>query len=170
MQKAETGTVLHADAVYDNTAANLNNPNDPPITVGAGLNTADEMLVVFMSYMDYVAGDENYNMDSLLNLSTAALMEENFDESIFSIYPNPFNDGVNIYSSDVKKGDQISVYIYNSQGQMVNRLLHNHALSSDELKIEWDGKSDDGTEVSNGVYILSINNNGQLSHQRIIKN
>lgn len=170
MQKAEIGTVLHADAVYDNTAANLNNPNDPPVTVTAGLNTADEMLVVFMSYMPYVTGDEDYNMDSLLNLSTLEIIEQNELNSIFSVYPNPFNDGLNIYSSGVQSGDHISVYIYNSQGQIVSQLLQNYSLPSDELKIEWNGKSDDGSEVSNGIYFLSINNNGKLSNQRIIKN
>ena len=170
MQKAQIGTVLHADAVYDNTAANLSNPNIPPITVGAGLNTADEMLVVFLSYMPYMTGDENYNMDSLMDLSSLSLIEQNQLNSVFSVYPNPFSNGLNIYSSDVNSGDQISVYVYNSQGQIVSRLLHKHALPTDELKIEWDGKSDDGNEMSNGIYFLSINVNGVLSHQRIVKN
>ncbi|NRA11352.1 MAG: T9SS type A sorting domain-containing protein [Crocinitomicaceae bacterium] len=169
MQKAEVGTVLHADAVYDNTSGNPNNPNTPPITVGAGLNTADEMLVVFMSYLPYLPGDENYNMDSLLNLSTATLLEQQFGASQFSLYPNPFHEGINIYSNNVSVGDKVSVYIYDTQGKLVKPLMKGQTLTNNELLIEWDGKNEVNKPASPGLYFLSINVNGVMTQHRVIK-
>ncbi len=169
MQKAETGTILHADAIYDNTSSNPNNPNSPPITVGAGLNTADEMMVVFMSYLPYLPGDEDYNMDSLLNLSTAALLEEQFGPSQFSLYPNPFDNGVTIYSNNVSTGDVVSAYVYNSQGQIIKRLLKTETLDSDELHIIWDGKNESNQPASSGLYFVSVNVNGVMTQHRVIK-
>lgn len=170
MQKATTGTVLHADAIYDNTSGNPNNPNTPPVAVGAGLNTADEMLVVFMSYLPYLPGDENYNMDSLLNLSTAALLEQNFGASQFSLYPNPFNAGVNIYSNNVSTGDKVSVYIYNAQGKIIKKLMKAETLNSKELQVAWDGTNEKNLPTSGGLYFVSINVNGHLTQHRVIKN
>ena len=169
MQKAEIGTVLHADAVYDNTTANPNNPNSPPITVGAGLNTADEMLVVFMSYLPYLPGDENYNMDSLLNLSTLSILNQQQEETVFSVYPNPFNDDVKLHSNELNNGDQVSVVIYNNQGQLINRLAEDLKIKGNELDLIWDGKNDSGENVNPGLYFISININGSFSHQRVIK-
>ena len=170
MQKAEAGTILHADAVYNNTSANLNNPNDPPITVGAGLNTADEMLVVFMSYLPYVVGDENYNMDSLLNLSTNALLEKEFGPGMFTVYPNPFSSNITLTTSQLQAGDNISMFVYDIQGQKVKELLLNHTANSGTFEVNWDGKNESGANIANGMYYISINLNGVLSQQRVIKN
>jgi hypothetical protein len=169
LQKAEAGTVLHADAVFDNTTGNPNNPNNPPITVGPGLNTSDEMMLAFMQFMPYLAGDENYNMDSLLNLSTASIIEEEFGEGLFQIYPNPFRSELNIYSKNFTPGDVVSVFLYNSQGNLIRKLADNFVLKQQDLHLIWDGKNESGETVASGLYFLSLNVNGELSHQRIIK-
>jgi hypothetical protein len=57
------GTVIHGEATYDNTAANPHNPNDPPQDVSAGEATTDEMMLIFFSYLPYLAGDENIVID-----------------------------------------------------------------------------------------------------------
>ena len=41
----------------------------------AGLNTADEMMLVYFHYMLYQNGDENYNMDSLMQAGGLGLIE-----------------------------------------------------------------------------------------------
>jgi hypothetical protein len=56
------GAVIHVEAVMDNTAANRNNPYDPPRTARAPLTghmrTTDEMLQFFVNYVDSRPGDE----------------------------------------------------------------------------------------------------------------
>ncbi|MEY4603600.1 MAG: hypothetical protein RIT43_892 [Bacteroidota bacterium] len=58
-----TGTTLRAEAVYDNTTLNPNNPTSPPQNVTAGESTNDEMFLVFFGYMPFVAGDQNLIVD-----------------------------------------------------------------------------------------------------------
>lgn len=169
IQKAQAGSYVKADAVYDNTAANPYNPNSPPQFVTAGLNTTNEMFLVYMHYMLYFPGDENYNIDSLLNLSTISLLDQEYGPSQFSLYPNPFNDKVNIYSNNVLSGDVVSVYIYNSQGQIIKKLMKSETISTNELQIEWDGTNESNQPASNGLYFISTNVNGHLTQHRVIK-
>lgn len=53
-----TGNKIKSQAVYDNTSSNSNNPSSPPVNVSFGEGTTDEMHLVFLAYMPYVAGDE----------------------------------------------------------------------------------------------------------------
>ena len=167
MIKAPTGTTFYADGVYNNTAGNIHNPNSPPITVYAGLNTSDEMFLVYSHYMLYQPGDENYNMDSLMNL--ASLPELNDGASAFAIYPNPFSEGVTISTSELTIGDRISMYIYDQKGQLISKLIDNETISSSELSIEWNGKNQSGEVVADGLYFISVNTNGNFSHHKLIK-
>ncbi len=169
IQKAEQGSILKATGTYDNTATNPNNPSSPPVTVYAGLNTTDEMFLVYAHYMLYQAGDETYNLDSLMNLSTNSIMEASQSESLFSVYPNPFSNGVNIYSPKLKSGDVLSIYIYDMQGKIVRKLMQNSAITANEFLIEWDGNSDSGENVESGLYYMSINRNGEFSNHRMVK-
>lgn len=169
IQKAEQGSILKAEGHYDNTSSNIHNPNNPPITVYAGLNTSDEMFLVYAHYMLYEAGDENYNMDSLMNLSTSSILEETQSESIFSVYPNPFSTGVNIYSPKMKVGDVLTIYVYDLQGKLVRKLAQNWTVDSNELMLQWDGRSDSGEDVDAGLYYMSINRNGEMSNHRMVK-
>jgi hypothetical protein len=61
--KVNSGSILKATAFYDNTTNNADNPNSPPLTVSAGENTGDEMMLVFFAYLPYQAGDENLIVD-----------------------------------------------------------------------------------------------------------
>lgn len=169
IQKAPTGSVVYADAVFDNTSSNVNNPNSPPVTVNFGLNTSDEMFLVYMHYMLYQNGDENYNMDSLLSLNNLSLLEQNLVEGDLKIYPNPFTDEVNFYSKSFKSGDQVSITIYDQYGKRIRDLLHGEIIEEEELYLIWDGKNEEGEDVSQGLYLISINRNGTFTHERLIK-
>jgi len=169
IQKAEIGTTLYAEATYDNTSGNINNPNSPPAWVLPGLNTTDEMLLVYMHYMLYQNGDENYNIDSLMSLGFSSITNNTFGEGLFTVYPNPTDGIVNLYSKNLSAGDVISVDIYNTQGQRVRNLLETMKLSDEELHIQWDGNNNSGYAVGSGLYFISINVNGEFSHQRVMK-
>ncbi len=169
IQRAESGTVLRADAIYDNTSSNIHNPNNPPQTVYPGLNTSDEMFLVYMHYMLYEPGDENYNMDSLMTLGFNEITDESFGAGIFSVYPNPFVDGMHLYAKELRPGDILSVVIYDTQGKRIRQLANGMKLTDSELHLEWDGNNDKGQRAESGLYMISINVNGKLSHQRVIK-
>jgi len=56
------GSVILAEATYDNTAENPENPSRPPRDVGYGWNTTDEMMNLVMYYVQYKPGDEKVTM------------------------------------------------------------------------------------------------------------
>lgn len=167
MIKAPIGTTFYADGVYNNTSGNIHNPNSPPITVYAGLNTSDEMFLVYAHYMLYQAGDENYNMDSLMNL--ASLPEIGDESSLFSIFPNPFHEGVTISTTALTPGDRVSMHVYDQKGQLISKLMDNQTATSGKVSVEWNGTNQVGEVVSDGLYFISVNINGNFSHHKLVK-
>lgn len=66
--KVPAGSELVAEGVYDNTAANPNNPFSPPREVrehNASMRTTDDMFQFIISYVPYQAGDEAIRLDSV---------------------------------------------------------------------------------------------------------
>ena len=53
------GSVIYAEALYDNTLNNERNPNKQPKDVGYGWGTNDEMMNLVIYYVTYKPGDEN---------------------------------------------------------------------------------------------------------------
>ena len=97
------GTVLHGYATYDNTAANPENPNDPPAWVFLGEATTDEMMLFFFAWTISNVGDEDIVIDTALHSAHHLDCETNFnvgiDESLstlqeLTIWPRPANDKI----------------------------------------------------------------------------
>ncbi len=61
--KVPNGYTLRAQAFYDNTTGNPDNPYSPPQNISAGEATTDEMMMVFFSFLPYQTGDENLIID-----------------------------------------------------------------------------------------------------------
>jgi hypothetical protein len=95
--KLPMGSKIFGTATYDNTTNNPYNPNSPPQLVLAGENTNNEMMLIAYMYMPYEQGDENYNIDSLVNLALATYTPNTTgikpvsagSQPGFSVYPNP---------------------------------------------------------------------------------
>jgi len=56
------GSVIYAEAQYDNTQQNPRNPTHPPKDVGYGWGTKDEMMNLVIYYVKYRAGDEKIEL------------------------------------------------------------------------------------------------------------
>lgn len=83
-------STLVAEAAYDNTAANLNNPSSPPIQVTQGEATTDEMMLVFFAFTYYLPGDENIVVDDSPVVGLAELQNQpGVGVQLFDVYPNP---------------------------------------------------------------------------------
>ena len=163
---APIGTVLKAVGEYDNTAANEHNPNSPPITVGPGLNTNDEMFLVYFHYMVHQTGDENYDMEALMGTTLMEMSSQ--EKGLIVIAPNPSSNDTKI-SFDGKIGDNLTVYIYDTQGNVVNKIVSNSPVTSERVELNWNGSNDIGAPVRKGVYYVSINLNGKFMMERIIR-
>ncbi len=85
--------------------------------------------------------------------------EENEIPAEFNVkaYPNPFNSQVNItvtLPADAVK-ENIKIKIYNLLGQEVKTFEYT-PNSSNIINLFWDGKNDEGEQLSSGVYIFTI--------------
>ncbi len=60
--KLPKGSVIYAEAVYNNTSENELNPSNPPVHVGYGWGTKDEMMNLIFEFLDYEEGDETLNL------------------------------------------------------------------------------------------------------------
>lgn len=100
IMKVPVNTWLWAEALYDNTTANIHNPSNPPQLVTAGEATTNEMMMVFFTYTYYLPGDENIVLESpITGIGSGALPIK------MACYPNPSTLGVYIQvGEEIKKG------------------------------------------------------------------
>ena len=166
IQLAPNGTIIRARATYDNTSSNINNPNSPPINVYPGLNTTDEMFLVYMHYMLYQTGDETYDIEDLMNQATNSILETELNKDGIHIYPNPFSDEVTITLNLQNTENSIRGIIYDYSGKVISSFNEDNLINGDTFT--WDRTSSSGAKVKSGVYYLSININGQNSHKPLI--
>jgi hypothetical protein len=167
IQVAPMGSKIKGEGIYDNTATNVHNPNNPPVTVTAGLNTSDEMFLVYFHYMLYQNGDENYNMEDLMSASLdEQLIEE--DKGIL-VFPNPMESNCTIRLSRSKPGDQVSISIYDYTGKLISVVEKNALVTTESFESQWNGKNEAGEEVKPGIYFISVNTNGFLSTSQLVK-
>ena len=126
------------------------------------------MFIVYFHFMLHQAGDENYDMEALMSASLQEQLQE--DASPISVYPNPFENATTIMHPGVKAGDVISVYLYDSQGKLLRKLVQSEVASHDQFSVNWDGNNDANAPVRKGVYFISIHVNGQNTTKQLIKN
>ena len=68
--------------------------------------------------------------------------------------PNPFHSSTSIQFS-VPSRQHVSIEVYNILGQRV-RTLVDETLDANSYVREWDGRSDNGVQVSSGIYFYKM--------------
>lgn len=170
MQKMPAGSNLRGTAVFDNTEGNPHNPESPPVDVGPGFNTTDEMFLVYFHIMGYEEGDEFVNVDSLNNLylDNLSTEEEKLPDNGVTVFPNPFDETVAIEYT-LPDNSFVNIYIYDMGGKVVKRLFKGEQDKGVQ-HVVWDGSNEQGGIASPGVYNYSMLIDGQPYSGRIIKN
>jgi len=157
---------IHGEGMYDNTSSNFHNPSIPPVTVFPGLNTTDEMFIIYFHYLPYLNGDENYDLEELSSLSLQEFSLN--DNELFEVFPNPFSESTTLKLVGTQATNSASVSIYDYNGRLVKQLARGEVFSS-ELQLTWNGQNESGQTVANGVYTISILMNGTPSFGKVIK-
>ena len=128
MKVVPPGTRMRAEATYDNTAANPENPYNPPRDISVGENTTNEMMIVFFVFTTYQAGDENIVIDSTI-LSSPNVMYNNYyhGQQLLDVCPNPVvsNMVVKCFLEDQDVG---SIELLDMQGRSVRSFMTNAHL------------------------------------------
>ncbi|MCB0395219.1 MAG: T9SS type A sorting domain-containing protein [Flavobacteriales bacterium] len=150
--KLPAGSQMFANAHYNNTTTNPHNPNTPPKLVTAGEATTDEMFLVYFHYLPYLPGDENLDLDSLLNVPTSINTGQKQGNAGLSVFPNPATSSVNIQFEVAKEGSQ-TLDVVSASGQViVSWNITGWVPGMHELR--WDGRDCSGSKVSPGIYFV----------------
>ncbi len=116
-QHLPAGTRLYSEGVYDNTSYNHDNPNIPPIDVGAGANTTDEMFLCFLIYSEYQQGDEELVMGNPIELEVPAVGVQELEFSSATVAPNPGKGHWQLNWKESLQSGKLTVW--SSEGQIV---------------------------------------------------
>ncbi len=168
IKKVPANSTIQGIGTYDNTSNNHHNPNNPPIDISAGLNTTDEMFLVYFHSALYFQGDEYLSLDSLTHEFYSVQVQEQNKKSDVKVYPNPSNESTTIEINNNKSGT-VSLYIYDIRGQLVTKLLDKNNLPSGKHAIVWNGENRSKNQVNPGFYFYSLINNGEMSSGKIIR-
>lgn len=163
IKKLPAGSVIHGMGVYDNTSNNPFNPNSPPINISAGLNTSDEMFLIYFHYLPYLAGDELIDIDSLtldFLLNDNELANEN---NFLKVYPNPFNHSTT-FNYNLENNSTVSLFVYNMNGKLIDKVINNQEQPSGLHEVNWNIDQ----QLAPGIYFYSMNINGKISSGKLI--
>lgn len=156
VQRIKKGTVLWANAKYNNTSSNPYNPNKPPLAVSLGEGTGDEMLLVYFWYTLYQNGDENIVLDSSAPKNIAAL--KNNTAEVINVYPNPTNDAIIITGFNGFQSN-FDLALFTPDGRKV----------SCNIRFDNGGAMLDLANTPAGIYFIRIINGNMVHNARILK-
>lgn len=80
--------------------------------------------------------------------------------------PNPFNP-LTSFSIDLPARGELSVSIHDPAGRLV-RSLFTGVKSEGRHPFTWDGKSDDGSAVASGAYLISVQSESDHAEQKVL--
>lgn len=161
LKKLPIGSELWSEAHYDNTSGNPLNPSNPPVNVGLGEATTDEMMLTYFAWTPYQTGDENIILDS--NAIALSGPQPYYNElELFTSYPNPASDYV-ILKWFQKANKESNLQLLNLNGQVVWTKRFNPTKKYNTYRLEVG-------HLNRGVYIVKLNTtNESLSRKLIIK-
>jgi PKD repeat protein len=115
--------------------------------------------------------ESNFGNPMELLINGSALIPDQY--SLNQNYPNPFKNFTTI-SFDMPENQKVKIRIFDVRGRMIRTLI-NEDQSAGFKSILWDGKNEDGDEVSAGVYFYqmyapsSANFKGITKTKRMVK-
>ncbi len=111
------------------------------------------------------SSDVSDEEDEMVNLPKAIQLYQN--------HPNPFNPSTNIrfmvHGSPfmVHRPIQTTLKVYNVRGQLVRTLLDEEKTPG-EYSVTWDGKNQQGREVSSGIYFYELRAKDQSEVKKMV--
>ncbi|MEO7177102.1 MAG: T9SS type A sorting domain-containing protein, partial [Saprospiraceae bacterium] len=146
--KIPKNSILHAYAEYDNTSANVNNPNDPPKAISWGEKTSDEMYYLPLLYLNYQPGDENIVFDETTAIEDLPFYQVN--DQLYPVAPNPASGMVQV-GFTLRNGQSISLTLLNMDGKVVQQIVkkqfHQAGLHTRQLDV---------SQLPSGMYALVL--------------
>jgi hypothetical protein len=162
------GSVIYGRATYHNTEEHYlhhsNGIDEIHIKkVCEGPNTTDEMFLIYFQYLNYVEGDENLDIDSILTNSsllvgdTDNLSVESPTKATLNISPNPLQKSQNLKIGLPHAGN-FNIEISNTSGQVIYREKIAGTGGTHSINATFNG----------GVYLISLKNETELFTSKLV--
>ena len=142
---------------------------------GGGSYRSDGGQFIFISGRPYRYNAEQLrnNIEFILEYLLLETTQDNRQPITFRLeqnYPNPFNTSTMI-KYHLSHPAEVTIKIFNIQGELVNLLLNNESVSRGYNSIIWNGKNTNGTQVSSGVYFyqLKIGESNRFNKMLLLK-
>jgi flagellar hook assembly protein FlgD len=146
---------------YVSTNAATNGNQGPSMSVEFTKGTAVQHLTpANETYYQNIVADWVPLTAGLNNLSKAG--------ASVTIYPNPFSSETTVQLV-CSKPSQAYICVFDGSGKKVAELL-NDSFSAGTRSFAWDGSSDNGQKLTNGVYLFQIQVNGYTEIQKVLLN
>ena len=86
--------------------------------------------------------------------------------TILGNFPNPFNPETHI-DFILPHDGFTDLVIYNNVGQVVRSLL-SETLQAGHHSVSWDGRNNEGSQVSSGIYLFSLKSKDSVTNHKMI--
>ena len=142
----------------------------------AGFQTAHEIVV------DNLIADKDLieiKFTSILNFAILngieiELITSNIDENeliptkseLFQNYPNPFNPET-IINYRLSSPQNVELTVFNIMGQKIKTLVRGRQMEGNHIAV-WDGKNDQGTSASSGIYFYRLKTDNLLKTKSML--
>jgi hypothetical protein len=153
---------------WTNADTTLGNPVD---TIGDGICTTTSMNEWGEPKFFMVDGVVNPRGDTLLtdiDEMETEILPTTSQYLTLNNFPNPFNKATTIQFEVKKQKADISLYIYNSSGKLVNKLIENKQYSKGQYEIIWNIDDSMGESILSGIYFYKLIANGQMCVKKAI--
>ena len=161
MKKIPSGSIIHAYSTYDNTTNNPFNPNNPPELVRWGEGTGDEMFLSGLSYVPYLAGDEDIVIGGDMTTSTDELTEEE-SYQLSAPFPNPTSGEVTLAFS-LPNGQPISIELFDLKGSLVQTIIPRSVYLPGQHQITFTTQA-----LPEGLYSIRIRTTETVASRRMV--
>jgi hypothetical protein len=145
---APKNSIVYAEAEYDNTTENPNNPSNPPVFVTWGEKTTDEMYYLPLLSVPYKNGDENVVFETTTSTNDPIMQMQNY---ISSIQPNPATTELINIGFHLKNADVLKINLFDQNGKFIKTIrngeFYNQGMNYTHI---------DGAGLSAGTYFVRI--------------
>ena len=135
------------------------------------LPSLDSWHAVFTNETNMTMTEELQVTAKLYQNITAVVPEQEIKKlftkiSLYPNYPNPFNPETQI-TFYISRADETELAIYNVSGQKVRTLVCGFHTAGEHTAI-WNGKDDNGNEVSSGIYFYRLESNNIVKIRKAV--
>ncbi|MEO0404151.1 MAG: T9SS type A sorting domain-containing protein, partial [Bacteroidota bacterium] len=119
-------------------------------------------FLVYFHFLPYEEGDENLDVEALTTLTTSVEDLDEESSEILKVYPNPSDEAVQ-FEFDLTATSTVSLFIYDTQGRLVEKLLNRAVVPTGKNPVKWEHQ-----HIPSGVYHYSLMINGAASSGRLV--